>query len=69
MNMTIIKFNAFDRDSSATFSERAEVDGLFDAVAQHKEFEKRVPFMRFYFEPEFIEGDESLFNDLEAEVT
>jgi hypothetical protein len=63
-NTSRIRLNAFDKDSSANYSKTIEVSGLTDFTEQETTFAGEVPFSRFYFDHEFLDGDEGLFNQL-----
>jgi hypothetical protein len=64
--ITTIRFNAFDRNSNASFSETVRVQSSDEIMEREKEFEGRVPFKKFYFDHEFVDGDEKVFDRLEA---
>lgn len=61
--MTRVKLNALDKDSSGSFSEFAEGNTVEELQKAEKDFESRVPFSRFYFDHEFEEGDEDVFEE------
>jgi hypothetical protein len=61
-NTARIRLNAFDKDSSANFSKTIEISSLTDFMEQETTFDGEIPFSRFYFDHEFLDGDEDLAN-------
>ena len=59
MKSKVIRFrlNAFDKDSSASYSESIEANTLKTFQKAVKTFEAIVPFSRFYTEHEVTDGD------------
>lgn len=55
--MIRIRFNAFDRNSSASFSETAVLHSIKQFAKASAEFDGRVPFPRYYRESEILEGE------------
>lgn len=60
-----IRLNAFDKDSSESHSRTIEVDSVQDFLNQRERFDKDVPFSRFYFDNEVLDGDDELITELE----
>jgi hypothetical protein len=59
--MATIRLNAFDKDSSGSYSETVEVSSLDELKAKEKVFDGAVPFTRFYFDHEVLEcNDEAI---------
>ena len=59
---TVIKLNALDKDSSGAFSSMIEVNSVEDFRKAEQEFEGKVPFSRFYYDHEYLRGNEALAN-------
>jgi len=55
-----VKFNALHKDSSACYSEVAEVETKEQYLAAEKEFCARIPFTRFYTDHENESGEPEL---------
>jgi hypothetical protein len=59
------RLNAFDKNSSGSFSRTIEVDSVEDFLKQQASFDKSVPFSRFYCEHECLDGDDGLIGQVE----
>lgn len=55
--MIRVQFNAFDRDSSDSYSRNVAVDNLQKLQEVSVEFDKDVPFSRFYRDSEFLSDE------------
>jgi hypothetical protein len=64
-NKTTVRFNAFDRHSNTSFSETVYASSVDELLDLEQDFDKKVPFSRFYFDHEFVDGDENIFNQFE----
>ena len=62
----VIKLCAFSKDSSAYFCQTEEVFTKVQLIEREAAFEQTIPFGRFYFDHEFVEGlypdDEQVFD-------
>lgn len=63
--MIRVQFHAFDKDSSANFSETAGGDTFVEIQEQWEAFKQRVPFPRWYPENELVEGPDELQEQLD----
>jgi hypothetical protein len=59
---TVIKLNALDKNSSGSFSRTIKVETVEDFQREEREFEQDIPFSRYYFDHEFLSGDENLID-------
>jgi hypothetical protein len=61
-----VRLNALDKDSSASFSKYIEVKSVDDFTKQENDFDKEVPFSRFYFDHEVDHDGSALADEIEA---
>ena len=52
--MTRIRLNAFDKDSSASYSKTVGSESTITLLAEIRLFEEEVPFSRFYRDDEVL---------------
>lgn len=66
MPVAHIRLAAFDKDSSGSHTLIIEATSLEDFKKQEAAFDAQVPFSRFYFDHEMLDGDEDLLDTIEA---
>jgi len=67
-NPVRITLNAFDKDSSASFSKPIEVKSVDDFLMQQHDFDMEVPFSRFYFDHEVDHDGSRLADEIERNL-
>ncbi len=64
-----VRLNAFDKDSSESFSKYIEVKSVKDFIKQEGAFDKEVPFSRFYFDHEVDHDGSPLADEIESNLS
>lgn len=68
MPIAHIRLAAFDKDSSGSHTRTIEATSLEDFKKQEAAFDAQVPFSRFYFDHEMLDGDEDLLDTIETSL-
>lgn len=61
----VIRLCAFSKDTSGSFTDTVRVTSVGQFKKAEKEFDKTVPFSRFYIENEYLDGSRKLWDACE----